>query len=395
MTRLRVFLLSTLIFAGCSRGDGKAPAVPAKPVVAAPAPAWTERATIYEVNLRQYTPSGTLAAFTRELPRLRKLGVDILWIMPVQPIGQKNRKGSLGSYYAIRDYRGVNPEYGTRADFSAMVTEAHKLGFKVILDWVANHTAFDHDWITAHPDWYSKNKDGTIANARDNEGHDTDWTDVAELDYDKPAMRQAMIADMRFWVDSMALDGFRCDVAGGAPDDFWMEARTALATSRPDLFWLAEAEAPTMHAAFNATYGWRWHHLMNDIAKGKKPVAELDRYLEEERAAYPAGAFRMYFTSNHDENSWNGSEFERMGANHQPAFVLAGVLGAGGEPEQTAPLLRQGHDPVDRAVARGVLRRDARAQGRERRARQRGVGGAAGGARAPGRRQGLRLHAHA
>ena len=325
--------------AACSGGPPKGEAkTPATPVVAAPAPDWAKAATIYEVNIRQHTPEGTFAAFAKQLPSLRALGVDILWIMPAQPIGKLNRKGPLGSYYAISDYRGFNPEFGTHADFEALVKAAHAQGFKVILDWVANHTAFDHAWITAHPDWYVHGKDGKIVNARDNEGHDTDWTDVAELDYDKPAMRQAMIADMRFWVDSLGLDGFRCDVAGGAPDDFWKEARTALVAARPDLFFLAESEAPTMHAAFNATYGWEWHHLMNDIAKGKKPASELDAYVVRQRKAFPEGAFRMYFTSDHDENSWNGSEFERMEANHQAAFVLAATM------ERSFPLLYTGQE---------------------------------------------------
>ncbi len=337
-------LALTLAVAACAMGDK--PTDDAKSavvedvnnVVAATAPEWAKSATIYEVNVRQGTPDGTLKALEQELPRLRALGVDILWIMPVQPIGKAKRKGSLGSYYAIADYRGVNPEFGTRADMQALMTTAHKLGFKVILDWVANHSAFDHPWITEHPDFYAHNKDGTISNARDNEGHDTDWTDVAELDYDNPALRQAMIGDMRFWVDSLGMDGFRCDVAGGVSDDFWTEARDSLAARKPDLFWLAEAERPGAHRAFNATYGWEWHHLMNDVAKGKLGTDKLAAYVERQRVAYPAGAFRMYFTSDHDENSWNGSEFERMGANHEPAFILATTM------ERSFPLAYSGQE---------------------------------------------------
>lgn len=285
-------------------------------------PAWSRHAVIYEVNVRQYTPERTFAAFARSLPRLKRLGVDILWIMPVQPIGVKNRKGSLGSYYSIRDYTAINPEFGNEADFRRMVDAAHAQGMKVILDWVANHTAFDHRWVTAHPDWYVHRPDGTISNARDNEGHETDWTDVAELDYDQPAMRREMIHDMRWWLDRAGVDGFRCDVAGGVPMDFWIQARAALRTSRPDLFMLAEAEDPQSHAAFDMTYGWELHHLMNDIAQGKRTTADLDRYFARQDSAYPRGAYRMYFTSNHDENSWSGSEFERMGANHLPGYVI-------------------------------------------------------------------------
>jgi glycosidase len=293
---------------------------------------------IYEVNVRQYTPEGTLAALQRHLPRLRSLGVDILWLMPVQPIGVKNRKGPLGSYYSIRDYTAINPEHGTEADFKAFVDAAHQQGMKVVLDWVANHTAHDHEWITTHPDFYDRHPDGTVMNARDNEGRETDWTDVAELNYANPAMRQAMIGEMRWWVERMGIDGFRCDVAGGVPNDFWLSARTALRAVRPDLFFLAEAEDPGMHAAFDMTYGWELHHLLNQIAQGKKPTAELDAYFARQEAAYGRGPMRMYFTSNHDENSWNGTEFERMGQNHQAAFVLAATV------ENSMPLLYTGQE---------------------------------------------------
>ena len=279
--------------------------------------------------MRQYTPEGTFAALDRRLPHLDSLGVDILWIMPVQPIGKLNRKGVLGSYYSIANYTAVNPEYGSALDFRRFVSDVHQHGKKVVLDWVANHTSFDHVWITRHPDWYVHRPDGTISNARDNENHETDWTDVAELDYDKPAMRRNMIADMRWWLDSMNIDGFRCDVAGGVPMDFWREARRALTAVKPDLFMLAEAEGPEFYPAFDATYGWELHHLLNEIAQGKRSTAELDGYFARQRRLYPPTAYRMYFTSNHDENSWNGSEFERMGENHLPAFILSATAQLG------------------------------------------------------------------
>ena len=301
-------------------------------------PAWSRNAVIYEVNVRQFTPEGTLRALQTHLPRLKKLGVDILWVMPVQPIGLKNRKGTLGSYYAISDYTAVNPELGTQADFQRFVSAAHANGMKVILDWVANHTAFDHPWITQHKDWYVTRADGTIVNARDNEGHDTDWTDVAELNFDDAAMRREMIGDMRWWLDRMHIDGFRCDVAGGVPTAFWVDARRALKASRPDLFMLAESEDPGIHAAFDMTYGWEFHHLLNDIAQGKKTTAELDPYFAKDAIRFGRDAYRMYFTSNHDENSWNGSEFERMGANHQAAFVLSATA------QNSMPLLYTGQE---------------------------------------------------
>jgi alpha-amylase len=301
-------------------------------------PAWSRNAVIYEVNVRQYTPDGTLAAMQTHLPRLKSLGVDVLWFMPVQPIGKKNRKGTLGSYYSIADYTAVNPEFGTLSDFKALVGAAHAQGMKVILDWVPNHTAFDHPWITQHKDYYVSRADGTIVNARDNEGHDTDWTDVAELNYDNPNLRRDMIAAMRWWIDSTGIDGFRCDVAGGVPSDFWRQARPALLAAKPDLFMLAEAEDPRMHATFDMTYGWQLHHLLNEVAKGKRPAGELDAYFAAQDTLYGRGAYRMYFTSSHDENSWNGSEFERMGANHQAAFVIAATA------RNSMPMLYSGQE---------------------------------------------------
>jgi glycosidase len=258
--------------------------------------------------------------------------------MPIQPIGKVNRKGPLGSPYSIANYTAVNSEYGTVADFQAFVADAHRQGMRVILDWVANHTAFDHHWIAQHPDWYVHRADGSISNARDNEGHETDWTDVAELDYDNPAMRRAMISDMRWWLERTGLDGFRCDVALGVPTDFWLDARRELARVRPGLFMLAEAETPALTGAFDMTYGWELHHMLNQIARGAWPTDSLDAYFIRQARDYPAGDYRMYFTSNHDENSWNGTEFERMGANHQAAFVL------GATARSSMPLLYTGQE---------------------------------------------------
>jgi glycosidase len=335
-------LAALLALAACATAPQTPPAAAGSATItatsAAPHPEWTRNATIYEVNVRQFTPEGTFAAFERHLPRLKALGVDILWLMPVQPIGQKNRKGSLGSYYAVRDYTAMNPEHGGEADFKRMVDAAHAQGMRVILDWVTNHTAHDHEWIAAHPDWYVHRADGTISNARDNEGRETDWTDVAELNYDSPAMRREMIAEMRWWVERMGIDGFRCDVAGGVPMEFWMEARSQLRAAKPDVFMLAEAESPQMHTAFDMTYGWELHHLLNQIAKGEKGTPELDRYFARQDSAYPRDAMRMYFTSNHDENSWQGTEFERMGANHLAAFVLSATAQNG------MPLLYTGQE---------------------------------------------------
>ena len=333
-------LVAVLAMSACQPGDKPETA---RDSLSVPAPDhtppdWTRKAVIYEVNVRQYTPEGTFAALQQHLPRLKSMGVDILWLMPVQPIGKEKRKGGLGSPYSISDYQAINLEYGGAADFKAFVDEAHKQGMKVILDWVANHSAFDHPWTKEHRDWYVSRPDGSISNARDNEGRETDWTDVAELNYDNPDLRRAMIAAMRWWLDEMNIDGFRADVQLGVPADFWAEARRELQAAEPDLFMLAEAESPGSHAAFHMTYGWEFHHLLNEIAQGKKPTSALDTYFAKQDTLYPPGAFRMYFTSNHDENSWQGTEFERMGANHMPAWVLASTV------RNSMPLLYTGQE---------------------------------------------------
>ena len=344
-------VISLTALSACSRVDfGSPPRANATTAAAAAAlakwsagqpshhPDWSRKAVIYEVNIRQYTPAGTFAAFTKALPRLKDLGIDILWIMPVQPIGKLNRKGTLGSYYSISNYTAVNPEFGNAADFKAMVDAAHASGFKVILDWVANHTAFDHTWTVAHKNWYTLHPDGSISRAIDEKGKETDWSDVADLNYDNKEMRAAMIAEMRWWLDTTGIDGFRCDVAGLVPYDFWAEVRTALNASKPDLFFLAEWEDPALHPSFDMTYGWGLYHLMNDVASGKQKASALDAYFTDFEGKFPADAYRMNFTSNHDENSWNGTEFERMGANHQAAFVLSALT------KNSMPLLYSGQE---------------------------------------------------
>ena len=342
LTRLSALLASLAAIAGCTataRTDSaERPPAGVPGVERGIHPEWSKNAVIYEVNIRQYTPAGTFAAFTKELPRIRALGVDILWIMPVQPIGTLNRKGTLGSYYSIADYTSINPEFGTEADFKAMVYAAHAQGFKVILDWVANHTAHDHHWTREHRDWYTRHADGTLSRPIDPDGKETDWTDVVDLDYGSKPMRAAMIKEMRWWVDSTGIDGFRCDVAGFVPHDFWAEARAVLLKAKPDLFFLAEWEDPKLHTSFDMTYGWELFHLLNDVASGKKKASELAGYFSGFETKFPADAFRMNFTSNHDENSWNGTEFERMGANHKAAFVLDATTA------KSMPLLYSGQE---------------------------------------------------
>lgn len=267
-----------------------------------------KNSVIYEVNIRDYTHEGTFKAFEKHLPRLKDLGVDILWIMPIQPIGIKNRKGTLGSYYSIRHYTEVNPDYGTAEDFKHLVKEAHKMGMLVILDWVANHTAWDNPWITEHPDWYTHNKKGEIISPV------PDWTDVADLNYDNPQMRKAMVDSMKFWVKNFDIDGFRCDVAMMVEHSFWDSARTELDKIKP-MFMLAEAgidDPDLMETAFDMNYSWNLYHLMNDIAKGEKTASEIPQIFEEEKKILPVRTIRMRFITNHDENAWNGTVFERM-----------------------------------------------------------------------------------
>jgi glycosidase len=270
-------------------------------------PEWSKDAVIYEVNIRQYTPEGTFEAFSKHLPRLKELGIEILWIMPIHPIGEKNRKGELGSYYSVRDYKAVNPEFGTMEDFSKLVEKAHNLELKVIIDWVANHTAWDCEWINQHPEWYKKDSTGSFYGP-------FDWTDVAQLDYEKPELHNAMIDALKFWVKETDIDGYRCDVAGMVPRDFWDKARKSLDTIKP-VFMLAEDEQEhhLLEEAFNMNYGWEFHHIMNKIAKNEADASDLKRYFQKEDSIYSKNCYRMHFITNHDENSWNGTEFERMG----------------------------------------------------------------------------------
>ena len=278
-------------------------------------PEWAYNAVIYEVNTRQYSPEGSFRAFSEHLPRLKELGVDILWFMPIQPIGEKDRKGTLGSYYSIRDYTGVNSEFGTLEDFKAVVKRAQDLDMKVILDWVANHTSRDAVWVDAHPEWYVRDSLGNLNVMYD-------WTDIAQLDYSQPQMRAAMIDAMMFWIRETGVDGFRCDVAGEIPTDFWIAAKDSLTVLNPDIFLLAEAEKPELNeSVFDAYYAWDFHHKMNMVAQGKENTDSLRASLQRMNERFSTHAVPMFFTSNHDENSWNGTEFERMG-DAAPAFAV-------------------------------------------------------------------------
>jgi glycosidase len=284
------------------------------------APEWSKNATIYEVNIRQFTNEGTFKAFEDHLPRLKEMGVDIIWLMPIHPIGVKNRKGTLGSYYAVKDYTDVNPEFGTFEDFKNLVAKVHEMDMKIIIDWVANHTSPDNIWVEqGHTDWYTLDSTGNLQPTLG-----TDWWDVADLNYDNLEMRKEMIESMRFWLKNADIDGFRCDVAGWVPMDFWLEAKTQLDKVKP-IFFLAESEGIEQHQAFHMTYAWEFHHIMNKIAQQTENVQSVVNYFEREKN-YPYNAYRMNFTSNHDENSWNGTEMERLGEARFAMAVLSSTI---------------------------------------------------------------------
>jgi len=282
-------------------------------------PEWSVDANIYEVNIRQYTPEGTFNAFREHLPRLQEMGVEILWLMPIHPIGEENRKGTLGSYYAVKDFKAINPNFGTEEDFKALVDDAHNRGMKVIIDWVANHSAWDNVWTESNPEWYTKDEDGNFTPPV------ADWSDVIQLNYDVPELREAMADAMEYWVRDFNIDGYRCDVAYMVPLDFWTDVHQRLDAIK-DVFMLAEAEEPELHQAFDMTYSWSFKDVVVPAARGDKPLSELDSLMMREQQRFPEDAYRMYFTTNHDENSWQGSDIDLYGDNFQNYAVLAATI---------------------------------------------------------------------
>ena len=285
-------------------------------------PEWTYDSVVYEVNIRQFSPEGTFAGVEAQLPRLKDLGVDVLWLMPMYEIGTEGRKGTLGSYYAISDYKKVNPEFGTMEDFQSLLDAAHKLGFKVILDWVANQTAPDNVWMTEKPaDFYERDAEGNAI-------WEYDWTDTRSLNYENEEVWWAQDDAMRFWLEK-GVDGFRCDAAGEVPAEFWYGILPKMNKDYPDIYLLAEAERDNLAdplVTFDANYAWELHHLLNSLAKGAKSVTDLKEYVARDAARFPKEAFRLTFTSNHDENSWSGTEFEREGSAWDACAVLCFTL---------------------------------------------------------------------
>lgn len=282
--------------------------------------AWTADAVLYQLNTRQFTPEGTFAAARKQLPRLAAMGVDIIWLMPIHPIGEVNRKGSLGSPYAVRDYRAVNPELGSEADFRAFVAEAHRLGLKVILDWVANHSAYDNPLTQSHPEWYTRTPEGALTSPAG-----TDWSDVADFDYSQSSLRRYMTESLVYWVREFGVDGYRADVAGYVPTDFWETARAELDKVKP-VFMLAEWEQRDLHMrAFDATYGWGWKEAMQRLVKDGSGAGAMRGYYAGQSETWPRAAMRMVYTENHDQNSWDGVAAQIYGPAYEAAIALSFV----------------------------------------------------------------------
>ncbi len=321
--------------AACDRAvDSGAPADPyqPQPYVKLTHPEWSKNATIYELNTRQFTEEGTFAAAAEQLPRLKDLGVTIIWLMPIHEIGEKNRKGTLGSPYSVKDYYSVNPEFGTLDDLKDFVERAHELGMYVILDWIANHTAWDNPLVTEHPEWYERDWKGDFRPTPW-----WDWSDIIDLDYSQPGVRRYMTEALKYWVAEVGIDGYRCDVAGYVPLDFWNNVRRELDAIKP-VFMLAEWESRDVHAeAFDMSYAWSWFNTMHNIAQGKAKVPALFGYYSANESAFPRDGMRMTFISNHDKNSWDGTQFEAFGDALHAAIVLS-VVGEG------MPLLYSGQE---------------------------------------------------
>ncbi|MFV8281453.1 alpha-amylase family glycosyl hydrolase [Christiangramia marina] len=304
-----------------------------------------ESAIIYEANIRQYSPEGTFDAFTKDIPQLKELGVKVIWLMPMYPISMKKRKATgdksiediedpeerkmyLGSYYAISDYNAVNPDFGTMEDFDELVRTAHDNDMYVILDWVANHTGWDHAWIEEHPEYYTKNDKGEITDPiNDATGEPWGWTDVADLNFDNEGLREAMKKDMLFWIEEHDIDGYRADAAHSVPTDFWEDIAAKLREVKP-VFMLAEAESPKelFHNAFEMGYNWEGHHIMNSIAQGDKTAKDWDDYMEKVDSTFQEDDYLMNFVTNHDENSWAGTVEERMGDASEAMLAMSYTL---------------------------------------------------------------------
>jgi len=339
---LTAFVIATLM--SCKKENKQKTANNSNSQITSITPEIEENAVIYEVNIRQYSEEGTFNAFTKDIPQLKEMGIKILWVMPIFPISQTKRKATggddskfasempkeeqskyLGSYYAVSDFKKVNPEFGTIEDFRNLVKTAHENGIYVILDWVPNHTGWDHVWIKQHPEFYTHNEKGEIIDPINPEtGKSWGWTDVADLNYDNKGLREAMSGDMMHWIKNENIDGFRCDVAGNVPTDFWEETIPKLRKEK-NIFMLAEAWQPELLKSnlFDMYYGWETHHIMNRIAKGENTVSNWDKNILDNSKKYEANDIAMNFVDNHDENSWNGTMKSRLGNAEETMTALS------------------------------------------------------------------------
>ena len=327
---------------------GQAPAL-----ATAPDTSWVARSALYEVFVQDFSPAGNFRGVMDGLDRIQSSGADVLWLMPIHPIGALNRKGALGSPYAARDYRAINPAYGNAADFRALVRAVHARGMKLILDWVPDHTSPDHAWVREHPDYYIRDKRGRPSVPRDDKGKLTDWTDVVQLDYKNPAVRREMIATMRYWLEEFGIDGFRVDVAGFIPYDFWREAVPALRAAVPRrILLLAEWDDLEMHrAGYDLTYAWDSYSRLKAVWKGA-PASTFVQGELTDMQAMPPGGMRMRFTTNHDETAWDNPPVTIFGGRTgaRAAFVAMALLPG-------RPLLYNGQE-VESPQKLGLFERD-------------------------------------
>jgi glycosidase len=347
--RLAAALVCLSLLAGAPALAWQAPRARAQ----APDTSWVARSALYEIFVRDFSPTGDFRGVTRGLDHVQAVGANVLWLMPIYPVGVLNHKGTLGSPYAARDYRAINPAFGTAADLRELVQAVHARGMKIILDFVPNHTAWDNGWIREHPDWYLHNERGEISVPRDEQGRLTDWTDVAALDYRNPQLRRAVLDAMRYWLVEFGIDGFRVDVAGFVPDDFWREAVPALrAAAHRRILLLAEWGDPRMHRlGFDLTYGWDSYSRLKAVWRGA-PASSFIRSEVVDMRAMPAGGMRMRFTTNHDESAWDNPPVTLFGgsAGARAAFVAIALLPG-------RPLLYNGQD-IESAQKLRLFERD-------------------------------------
>lgn len=358
---LTALTLAALALTACATSSAPASPYAPQPYIRLTHADWTRDAVIYQLNTRQFTAEGNFRAAQAELPRLADMGIDIIWLMPIHPIGEVNRKGGLGSPYSVKDYFAVNPEFGTEEDLRAFIDEAHRLGMHVILDWVANHTAWDNALAREHPDWYEKDWDGDFRPTPW-----WDWSDIIDLDFRQTGLRDYMASAMRYWVQEFDVDGYRCDVAGYIPLDFWETVRADLDAIKP-VFMLAEWDERDVHArAFDATYAWDWKNATHAIAQGKADTGALFGYYSGNESAWPQDAYRMTYTENHDQNAWDGSVTEIFGDAYESMLVLSFVgegmplIYNGQEARNTRRLAFFEKDPIDwQADPAGAARMDS------------------------------------